>query len=164
MLPLCSSLRNQIEGCYNENRNTSLNCSQLVRDYAKCVTEARKVMCCNSISSSEWNNFKNVVCIIMGNLVLYNLYFLFSPCYKLPRQCPQDKCKKVICCEISGCWSWWSLMCLTEINNACYLNNIFKKDCNKVYQNHFMIRSFDWFLLWPNTRRGDHKPTGRRHL
>ena len=51
--PICTSLQNHILDCYQENKNSSLKCSQLVRDYVICVEQARKVyrylaFCCNN--------------------------------------------------------------------------------------------------------------------
>ena len=42
MEPVCLSLQNHVLDCYQENKNSSLKCSQLVRDYINCVEQARK--------------------------------------------------------------------------------------------------------------------------
>ncbi|XP_028407963.1 MICOS complex subunit MIC19-like [Dendronephthya gigantea] len=42
--PVCTSLQHHVVDCYLENKNSSLKCSQLVRDYVNCVEQSRKSM------------------------------------------------------------------------------------------------------------------------
>ncbi|XP_028824368.1 MICOS complex subunit mic25a-like isoform X2 [Denticeps clupeoides] len=41
--PVCSSLQARILSCYRENRDQTLRCSELAREYQQCIDQAKKV-------------------------------------------------------------------------------------------------------------------------
>ncbi|XP_015672346.1 MICOS complex subunit mic25 [Protobothrops mucrosquamatus] len=40
--PICANLQEAIMMCYNENKQQVLNCSELVKEYQRCVRLAQK--------------------------------------------------------------------------------------------------------------------------
>ncbi|XP_077181507.1 MICOS complex subunit MIC25 isoform X2 [Paroedura picta] len=43
--PICANLQAEILKCYNENKHQVLNCSELVKEYRRCVSLAQKTPC-----------------------------------------------------------------------------------------------------------------------
>lgn len=41
--PVCSGLQAQILSCYRENRDQTLKCSDLAKEYMQCINAAKKV-------------------------------------------------------------------------------------------------------------------------
>lgn len=41
--PVCSNLQAQILNCYRENREQTLQCSDLAKEYMQCINAAKKV-------------------------------------------------------------------------------------------------------------------------
>lgn len=41
--PVCADLQTQILSCYRENRNQTLRCSDLAKEYMQCIDAAKKV-------------------------------------------------------------------------------------------------------------------------
>jgi len=41
--PVCSNLQSQILNCYRENREQTLQCSDLAKEYMQCINAAKKV-------------------------------------------------------------------------------------------------------------------------
>lgn len=38
---LCPEVEQKLESCYQQNRSSSLNCSQQVKEFASCIKDAR---------------------------------------------------------------------------------------------------------------------------
>ncbi|XP_028824370.1 MICOS complex subunit mic25a-like isoform X4 [Denticeps clupeoides] len=45
--PVCSSLQARILSCYRENRDQTLRCSELAREYQQCIDQAKKNLLVN---------------------------------------------------------------------------------------------------------------------
>ncbi|XP_069062364.1 MICOS complex subunit MIC25 isoform X2 [Pleurodeles waltl] len=45
--PVCKGLQSQILNCYQENRQEVLNCSDLAKEYRRCVSDAQKTLLVN---------------------------------------------------------------------------------------------------------------------
>uniref|UniRef100_A0A3B5KWQ4 CHCH domain-containing protein n=1 Tax=Xiphophorus couchianus TaxID=32473 RepID=A0A3B5KWQ4_9TELE len=43
--PVCPGLQAQILSCYKDNKDQTLNCSDLVKEYMQCINAAKKLFC-----------------------------------------------------------------------------------------------------------------------
>ncbi|KAG9330714.1 hypothetical protein JZ751_022384 [Albula glossodonta] len=48
MEPVCTTLQRQILHCYRENRDQTLHCSDLAKDYMQCIHTVKKNLLVNS--------------------------------------------------------------------------------------------------------------------
>ncbi|XP_009877323.1 PREDICTED: MICOS complex subunit mic25-a-like, partial [Apaloderma vittatum] len=63
--PVCSSLQSEILKCYQENKREVLKCSELAKEYQRCVSAAQKEVVINA------------GCVISAHLHAGDLFFCF---------------------------------------------------------------------------------------